>query len=135
MWSSRRHLARVIKKIFGNKSSIDDFNEPISYRTAFMGLIIGSVLLLIFCYQAGMSVWVAVIFFVVYFALITSITRMRAEMGVPVHDMHNGGPDQLMATLVGTRILGAEKSVSLFAFLVLQPRPLQRCDALSARNL
>ncbi len=114
MWSSRRHLRLVARKVFGQKSAIDDSGEPISYRTAALGLIVGGILLLIFCYQAGMSVWVAVVFFAVYFALITSITRMRAEMGVPVHDMHNGGPDQLMATFLGTRILGP-RNLSIFS--------------------
>lgn len=114
MWVSRRHLIQVFKKVFGQKSAIDDSDEPVSYRTAFIGLIIGSIVLLGFCYQAGMSIWVAVIFFVVYYAIITSITRMRAEMGVPVHDMHNGGPDQLMATLIGTRALGP-KNLSVFS--------------------
>lgn len=119
MWVSRRHLALVIKKMFGQKDAIDDSNEPISYRTAVSGLIIGGVFLLGFSYQAGMSIWVGIIFFVVYFAIITSITRMRAEMGVPVHDMHNGGPDLLMSTLFGTRTLGPRNLsvLSLFWFL------------------
>jgi hypothetical protein len=114
MWTSRRHLVLVLKNILGKRSAIDDSNEPISYRTAVLGMLIGGILLLVFCYQAGMSPWVAVIFFAVYFALITSITRMRAEMGVPVHDMHNGGPDQLMATLFGTRALGP-RNLSVFS--------------------
>jgi len=114
MWVSRRHLGLVLRKIFGRKSAIDDSDEPMSYRAAALGMIIGGILLLVFCYEAGMSLWVAVLFFVVYFALITSITRMRAEMGVPVHDMHNGGPDQLMATLFGTRFLGA-RNLSVFS--------------------
>jgi hypothetical protein len=118
LWASRKHLWLVIKKIFGIKNAIDDSDEPMSYRTATMGLIIGSILLTVFCYQAGMSIWVAVIFFVVYYAIITSITRMRAEMGVPVHDMHNGGPDLLMTDLIGTRILGPQNVsiLSLFWF-------------------
>ncbi len=116
MWVSRKHLWSVVKKVFGNTNAIDDSQEPISYRSAVFGLLIGSILLTIFCYQAGMSIWVAVVFFVVYYAIITSITRLRAEMGVPVHDMHNGGPDQLMATLFGTRFLGPKNMSILTLF-------------------
>ncbi|MBD3184230.1 hypothetical protein GF312_18240, partial [Candidatus Poribacteria bacterium] len=118
MWATRKHLWNVFKKVFGRGQDIDDSNEPISYRAAVIGMMIGGLLLLGFCYQAGMSIWVAVIFFVVYFGIITSITRMRAEMGVPVHDMHNGGPDQLMSTGIGTRMLGARNLsiLSLFWF-------------------
>jgi len=118
MWVSRKHLWLVIKKILGYRSAIDDSDEPVSYRTAGFGLLIGGILLLVFCYEAGMSPWVAIVFFAVYYAIVTSITRLRAEMGVPVHDMHNGGPDQLMATLFGTRFLGARNVsiLSLFWF-------------------
>lgn len=116
MWVSRKHLWLVLKRVFTNKSVIDDSDEPISYRIATTGLLIGSILLLIFCYEAGMSIWVAIIFFVVYFAIITSITRMRAEMGVPVHDMHNGGPDLLMTSLIGTRALGPQNVSILTLF-------------------
>lgn len=116
MWVSRKHIKLVIKKVFGNANAIDDSQEPISYRSAVFGLLIGSILLTVFCYQAGMSIWVAVVFFVVYYAIITSITRLRAEMGVPVHDMHNGGPDQLMATLFGTRFLGPKNMSILTLF-------------------
>ncbi|MDQ1328136.1 MAG: hypothetical protein QG641_1421 [Candidatus Poribacteria bacterium] len=116
MWVSRKHLWLVLKRVFTNKSVIDDSNEPVSYRTATMGLLIGGILLLIFCYEAGMSIWVAIIFFVVYFAIITAITRMRAEMGVPVHDMHNGGPDLLMTSLIGSRALGPQNVSILTLF-------------------
>ncbi len=76
--------------------------------------MIAGILLLLFCYEAGMSLWVAVLFFVIYYALITSITRMRAELGLPVHDMHRGGPDQLMSTFFGTRFLGPN-NLSVFS--------------------
>ena len=36
-----------------------------------------------------------------------SVTRMRVEMGTPVHDIHYGGPDLLIPPTIGTRQLGA----------------------------
>ena len=48
--------------------------------------------------------------------LVAAITRMRAEMGVPVHDMHNGGPDQLIRPTLGTRRLGAANLTILSMF-------------------
>lgn len=116
MWVSRKHLWLVVKRVFTNKPVIDDKGEPTSYRTAAMGLIIGGILLTVFCYRAGMSIWVAIVFFVVYYAIVTSITRMRAEMGVPVHDMHNGGPDLLMTSLIGSRALGPQNVSVLTLF-------------------
>lgn len=116
MWVSRKHLWLVLKRVFTNKSIIDDSDEPVSYRTATTGLVVSGILLLIFCYEAGMSIWVAIIFFTVYYAIITAITRMRAEMGVPVHDMHNGGPDLLMTSLIGSRALGPQNVSVLTLF-------------------
>jgi hypothetical protein len=41
MWSSRRHLWLVLKKILVRKSAIDDSQEPMSYRSVFICMIIG----------------------------------------------------------------------------------------------
>ena len=105
MWMSRKHLGMVFKNIT-RKSAIDDSGEPMSYRAAMLGIAVGSIFLLVFCCKAGMSLWVALLYFGIYFALITAITRIRAELGVPVHDMHHGGPDFLMTTFFGIRRLG-----------------------------
>ena len=50
--------------------------------------------------------WVAVAFFVIYMMISIAVTRMRVEMGTPVHDIHYGGPDLLIPSAVGTRQLG-----------------------------
>jgi hypothetical protein len=41
----------------------------------------------------------------IYFALAVAITRMRAELGTPIHDLHFTGPDWIMAEGFGTRHL------------------------------
>jgi hypothetical protein len=106
LWVSRRHLAAVLKSALGFGERLDEGKEPMPYRGTTALFILCFAFLIGFCYLAGMSVWVAILFFVIYFMLTTAITRMRAEMGVPVHDMHNGGPDQLLPPLFGTRRLG-----------------------------
>jgi len=40
---------------------------------------------------------------VVYFAIAVAVTRMRAELGPPTHDLHFIGPDQSLTTILGTR--------------------------------
>ena len=54
-----------------------------------------------------MSVWLAVAFFIIYIMISIAVTRMRVEMGTPVHDIHYGGPDLLIPPTIGTRKLGA----------------------------
>ena len=115
LWMTRRHLWRVTKNVFGQEP-MDESDEPMRYRWAFVGMTLGIVYLLGFCVLAGMQLWVAVVFFVIYLMLVTAITRMRAEMGVPVHDMHNGGPDQLLPQALGTRFLGPNNLTVMTTF-------------------
>ena len=109
LWASRRHLWAVIKKALGFPEQLDDSDEPIRYKTILL-IIIGIIgLLLIFGFKAGMTLWVAGVFLALYFAISIAITRMRAELGTPVHDLwYRGstGPDTIMATIFGTKRLG-----------------------------
>jgi len=103
-WVSRKHILAVFRKALTNNDEIiSDEDEPMRYRSALIGVIAGMIFLVFFCQQAGMSIWTAVAFFVLYFALSTAITRMRAELGSPVHDLHFSGPDLVMTTAVSTR--------------------------------
>ena len=42
-----------------------------------------------------MSPWVGAAAFALYFAISLAITRVRAELGPPVHDLHFSGPDHI----------------------------------------
>jgi hypothetical protein len=88
------------------KSELDDSKEPFKYRTAILCIALSMVFIIAFCYKAGMSIWVILVFFGLFYALCTGITRMRAELGSPVHDQHFGGPDQMMYAALGTQRLG-----------------------------
>lgn len=119
LWGSRRHLARVARKTFGFETDLDDSEEPTSYRFAIFGIIIGMAFIVFFCWRGGMSVWIAILFFVFYFAISLAVTRMRAELGTPVHDLHYSGPDQIVVRSFGTRRLskGTLTMMSLFWFI------------------
>jgi hypothetical protein len=106
IWTTRRHLARVFRALIG-RQQLDESREPLSYRATALMTFLAFAFLLVFSVRAGMSLWLAIPFFLVYFLITFSITRMRAEMGVPIHDMHNGGPDQLIPPMLGTSRLGA----------------------------
>lgn len=120
LWASRSYIKRVIRKvIMGQKDTLDDSQEAMSYRSATIGLIAGLLFMLFFCYNAGMSIWVFVAFFSIYLALVIAVTRMRAELGTPVHDLHYAGPDVLLPKAIGTRRLGTRNLTifSMFWFL------------------
>ncbi len=116
IWATRHHLFNVIKILFGSKTRIDTKREPMPYGWAVFGLIAAFAYLVGFCRIAGMSIWVAVMFFVIYYAISTAITRMRAELGSPVHDLHFIGPDQTLPKIFGTRRLGSA-NLTMFAYL------------------
>ena len=118
LWMSRRHLIRVIRKIFSisRGSDLDDSDEPLSYRAAVLGVILGMAFLITFCYKAGMSIWVILVFFGICFALSTAISRIRAELGSPIHDMPFTDPGRIIASVFGTRRLGPS-NLTMMSFL------------------
>ena len=114
LWMSRKHLSGVFKKFLG-RGELDDSNEPMPYKVAILALVLSITFLTIFCYKAGMSVWVIFIFFALYFALSTAIARMRAELGSPMHDLTYTGPEEVMVAAAGTRRLG-QGNLTMFSF-------------------
>lgn len=112
VWGLRRHLRSVWQVAMGKGDPKEDAGEPMRYRTAIIGFAISSLVLLGFSKLAGMPAHVALVFFAIYLALVVMITRIRAEFGFPVHDMHNMGPDQTITRIVDpssfdNRTLGA----------------------------
>jgi len=113
---SRRHFIELGKHFLGMKSSVDDKGEPISYRAATWFLVLGMVFLVYFSRRAGLSAWVLIPFFAIYFAMCIAITRMRAELGPPAHDLHAAGPDTIIPNLTGPGTLGTQNLSVLSLF-------------------
>ena len=69
VWLSRRHLGRVWRKVTvplptaSTYQQLDDADEPMRYRTAVLGVIVGVLLIVWFCHQGSMSTGVALTFF------------------------------------------------------------------------
>ncbi len=103
LWVSREHLRNLASGLIFGRRTTDDRMEPMSYRMASYGLLGGAAFLMFFFTKMGLSWWIVPIFFLYYFLLAISITRIRAELGAPVHDLHYGGPDQAIINWFGTR--------------------------------
>ncbi len=117
LWMGRKHIWRVFKGVFGG-NTVDDSKEPLRYRTTMIWGLVSFTFLLFFCYQTGMGVWVSLLFFLIYFGLSMAISRIRAEIGSPVHDMHWMSSDEILFRSIGTRALGPQNLTifSLFYF-------------------
>jgi hypothetical protein len=114
VWMSRGYLKQVLRRAFGLSSSVDDRGEPISYRAAIGGIVVGVAGLVWFATYLGMTWWIGILFFLMYFALALAITRMRAELGTPIHDLHFTGPEMVMTRVAGSRAFDAN-NLTVFA--------------------
>lgn len=114
LWSGRHYIRGILKTAMSR--STDDMSEPMRYRTALFGILGGFIFIVFFFTKAGMSLWVVLLAFCIYYALSVGITRMRAESGAPAHDLHFMGPDYAIPAIVGTKRLGAS-NLTVLTFL------------------
>ncbi|MGI4789106.1 MAG: DUF6785 family protein [Janthinobacterium lividum] len=114
LYLSRRYFRQVWQCATGRASELNDEAEPMRYKWALLGLGGGLLALVAFSVALGLAWWLAVLFFLIYLGLALAITRMRAELGTPVHDLHFTGPDWALSDLLGPRAIGAQ-SLGVFS--------------------
>ena len=115
LWMAREHLKSVFRRIFSPRSGVDDSNEPMSYRSAMVGIALCLAFIFMFCIRTGMTFWVIALFVALYYIIGISLTYIRAQLGPPVHQMFGQGPDSLIPQVLGTRRLSKGDMV-MFAF-------------------
>jgi hypothetical protein len=103
-WSGRKHFKTVLYHVI-RPNPAEESAEPISYRTMVLILCFCLLLLMLFCLRSGMSFWVFAIFITIYLAIVVGLTRMRAELGPPIHAIGYATPQYLMISMLGTRRL------------------------------
>jgi hypothetical protein len=95
--TSRTHIKNTIVSFIKGKPG-DGL-----YRFAYIGMFFSAAFMMVFWYQAGVSLWTIPIYFGIYMLLSVGLTRMRAELGPPTHELHSVHPDQIMIMFAGTR--------------------------------
>ena len=113
LWVSRKHLKTVFSTVL--KPSIAT-NEPFQYRTALLGILVGTVILVFIFQQAGMSVGILLAFLFLYFLMSIAITYARAAVGVPYHEVIWTHPQLMLVSVLGVRRIGAS-NLTLLSFL------------------
>ena len=113
----------------------EDANEPVSYRFALWGIIVGLALLFIFSKRIGMSFWLIPIFFGIYFIIVLVLTRMRAEQGFPVHAMENMPNHHILVDGFGTRCIRHEQPRRLDPLPLVQSELYEQPDATPIRGV
>ena len=111
LWIGRQHFTAVLKSAFKRERELDDSQEPLPYRFAVWGFILGLILFAFLLNRAGMSPWLAFTFAVLF--LITPIisTRIRAESGIFVHAFEH--PRGMLIDTLGTRRIGIRNLTAL----------------------
>ena len=124
MWVGRTYFADIGRAIWTGRLSGDmDASDPLSHKGAVLAIVAGFAFIVYFCLKAGMSLACVVPFFIVAFVIHTAITRMRAELGPPAHEMAGGmNSPQLEVTVAGTQALGPHNLVMFPMFWWLTGR-------------
>jgi len=108
MWTGRRYFRDlVVSALQGRASGEVDPQDPLSQRGAFAAIGIGMAFIVFFCLRAGMTLGCIIPFFGFTLLLFLALTRMRAELGPPAHEMAGGmNAGQVLVGITGTRALG-----------------------------
>jgi hypothetical protein len=111
LWGNRKHLSAVFRvSLRGNTDASRE------YRFALILGFVGLLWLFMFAQRMGMQWWVIPLYFGIYYIMGISITRVRAQLGPPTHEMFQATPHQVLVDSLGTRRLGVPTLTS-FAML------------------
>lgn len=120
VWSLRGQFAQAWRVAFGGQKNLtasdllrpDLASDRRRYQYAFLGVAAGIVFLWWFGQQIGLTWWVSLLFFGLFFLLAIAITRVRAEFGSP-HEIYFVNPRLVLVTLFGVNTIGAQSLTAL----------------------
>ena len=112
LWIARHHLRDVFRKAMGRAVEVDDSDEPLPYRVAVWGMIIGLIVIAIWLAASGMPLWVTPIFLFAAFAIFFGLARIIAEGGIGFCRSQMVAPVFVVYGL-GSSVLGPAGLVSL----------------------
>ncbi|MBU0610796.1 MAG: hypothetical protein KKI08_23120 [Armatimonadetes bacterium] len=130
LWAGRRTWEGVWRRILRGASKTppavghtsheggveDDYGEALSYRASALLFAAGLVAAIVIGVSIKMSWAVAIAFFVQYYIMTAIIGRIRAEMGLPTHELERLGPTVMQGNILGPRMLGVQNLTSLSLF-------------------
>jgi len=102
-WVGRGHLAIVWRQVIRGGSATQSGVPP---RLAFGGLVLSIVALDAVGIGIGLPPLFALAYTVVFLVFSIALTRLRAQLGPPTHEMAFMGPNQLLVAFRGTQGLG-----------------------------
>ena len=113
VWAGRRQLREIVRSAISGVEGASADGELLPYRAACLGVLLGLLAMFAFCVRAGMSLWLPPIYFGLFFLISIGITRIRAELGPPAHELHWVNPEAVMVAVFGTTALGTRNLTAL----------------------
>lgn len=107
LWSARGHLSEVFRKAVGWAEDVDDTDELISYRTAALGLICGTLYIVGWLYNAGVSFGLMAITIPASVIIYIALARFVCESGTLYLGL-SANPLSIGFSLIGTQALSAQ---------------------------
>jgi len=116
LWVARTYLKEVWGKILHGGGENDPGMPP---RAAFLLLCASLITLGAVTVWIGIPLWMVVFETALFLAFSIALTRLRAQIGAPSHEMAYMGPNQMLVDFVGTQGLptvGISRMVTMFHF-------------------
>ena len=105
-WHGRRHLRDVLRKAFVGAPDVDDRGELLSYRTAVLGTLLGSLLALVWLLVAGLNLLTAAVFLTMSMVIFIGLTRIIAQTGLASYRATVAAP-VFTVNALGSSLVGA----------------------------
>ncbi len=119
IWMARSYLRRVWADIKSGAGSEDD---GLRHRWAFTGLLICFGIIIVIGTIGELPPWYTAIYFALFLAFSTVLTRIRAALGPPTHEFAFFGPNSIMGRFFGTDWLSDKNMVWLNGVFVFMNR-------------
>ena len=82
LWMARHHFVDVLRKAWNPKCGVDDSREPISYRAAVIGLVVGVAFVAAWMNRLGMN-WVTIgVYAIGFIAVYVGVGKIVAQCGL-----------------------------------------------------
>ena len=101
VWVARGHLKETLQKAF-RRPRFEDDGLPVSYRTAWVGLLGATVCLMGWCMSAGITLSATIMQMVLLFICFFSVTKYAAATGYMFLHPSGGKGFGIIRTLTGT---------------------------------
>ena len=118
LWTARGHLSAVWRGLW-RRTPLDDADEAISYRATAGGLVLGGAALVGFAVFAGMRPLTAFLYLAIFFVIVLTVARIRAELGLPTFELFLSGPNTVLHRVAGAQAFNRYELTAMGLFFWL----------------